>query len=73
MTVVILGFVLLALFAAGVYYLICKADHYGKETRKREQEFERASKVEIVDEKGEYLTIYREPISATPENATNRT
>lgn len=61
----ILGFTGAFAFVAFVVMCIHYTSKWGAETRKREEEFEKATSVEVVDERGDTLIVVRPVQSPT--------
>lgn len=73
----IIGFAGAIAFVAFIGLCLRTTTKWGAETRKREEEFEKASTVDIVDEEGQTLTIIRTPATeaqpVTPKTDGNTT
>lgn len=61
----VLGFTGAILFVAFVGLCLRTTARWGAETKKREEEYEKAASVDVVDEDGTTLTIVRTPQAET--------
>ena len=75
-TIEMIGFTGASAFVAFVVTCIYYTSKWGAETRKREEEFEKATSVEVVDERGNTLTVVRHaqnPTSVSEYEASRAT